>query len=78
MCVCVGGGDLFGYNKTNYWGSGFSDMIVIALGAVNITFGFASRDITSPRAITIISEKPSPDNCLREDSIMDIIREDGK
>ena len=67
MCVCVGGGDLFGYNK-NYWVSGFSDMTVIALGAVNITFGFASRDITSPRAITIISEKPSPDNCLIPDS----------
>ena len=64
MCVCVGGGDLFGYNKTIIGGSDFSDMIVIALGAVNITFGFPSRDITSPRAITIISEKPSPDNCL--------------
>ena len=41
VCVCVGGGDLFGYNKTIIGVRVFSDMIVIALGAVNITFGFA-------------------------------------
>ena len=60
----VWGRPLYGYNKTIIWVRFFSDIIVIALGALISGSPYGSPDITSPRAITMISETTSPDNCL--------------